>query len=222
MSLVFYVYKITFEEVPHFYLGVRKCPDGKTPETDKYKGSPCSNKIYWEVYTPKKQVFAQYEDQREAYWVEYNLIVQNWNNKYCLNRGVPGEVHSEILSRNGKRVSQIWSSMIEGDPCLKELYVENARKCLSEYHIQRLQNEEENKKFLDQCSVNGRLTGASNIGKYNERKNDPDYINVRIQNGKKRKGMIWVTNGENNAMIWPNEFDNYQSKGYRRGRTNHG
>jgi hypothetical protein len=215
---MYYVYKITFEEVPHFYIGIRKCPPLIAPQEDKYLGSPCTHRSYWKIYTPKKHIMHCYESQEEAYQVEHTLIIQNWKNKYSLNRGVAGAVHEEILSNNGKRVAQLWHNRVEEDHKLREWATENARKCLSGYHERRQENEEENERFLSQCSENGKRTGASNIGKYNERKDELEYIRVRKENGRNRKGMIWINNGSENKVVWPHMMEEYSTRGYKRGR----
>lgn len=82
-----YVYKITFEEVPHFYIGVRR---HNNPENDGYLGSPSTHKVYWEIYTPKKQIMWVFDSWDQAFKVEQNLIKSNWKSKYCLNENVRG------------------------------------------------------------------------------------------------------------------------------------
>lgn len=44
---MFYTYRIEFED-GFYYLGRRKCPEGLTPESDEYVGSPKTNSYYWE------------------------------------------------------------------------------------------------------------------------------------------------------------------------------
>lgn len=93
-----YVYKITFEEVPHFYFGVRK----GNPEGDPYLGSPKTHKNYWKVYTPKKQVFAIFASWEEACRIEKELIRQNWDSRYCLNDNYGGFLSLEALSKGNQ------------------------------------------------------------------------------------------------------------------------
>ena len=47
-----YLYKITFEEVPYYYYGVKK----EKYFNQKYWGSPITHKWCWKLYTPKKQI----------------------------------------------------------------------------------------------------------------------------------------------------------------------
>ena len=86
MKVLAYVYKITFEEVPHFYFGVRSHTD---PKNDTYLGSPKTHKNYWEIYTPKMQILYKFSSWDLAYKVEIELIKQNIQNKYCLNEALP-------------------------------------------------------------------------------------------------------------------------------------
>ena len=52
-----YTYKITFEEVPYYYYGVKK----EKKYNEEYWGSPVTNKWCWELYTPKKQILELFE-----------------------------------------------------------------------------------------------------------------------------------------------------------------
>jgi hypothetical protein len=98
-----YIYKITFQETPHFYFGVRKHPD---PKNDEYMGTPYTHKNYWEIYTPKKQVLWIYDDWEFACKVEKTIISENWQNKYCLNMNIGGIVPTDLCRLGAIRANQ--------------------------------------------------------------------------------------------------------------------
>lgn len=80
-----YTYKVTFEEVPHFYWGVHK----EKYFNDGYVGSPCTHKWMWEFYTPYLQVLEVFPNTeagwKEAVKVEKRLIMPDLHNPLCLN-----------------------------------------------------------------------------------------------------------------------------------------
>jgi hypothetical protein len=47
-----YTYKITFEEIPHWYWGVHK----EKNYGEEYLGSPVTHAWMWEFYTPRVQL----------------------------------------------------------------------------------------------------------------------------------------------------------------------
>jgi hypothetical protein len=80
-----YTYKITFEEIPHWYWGVHK----EKRYNDGYMGSPVTHRWMWEFYTPKIQILEFFpctdEGWKEASEVERRLILPDLNNPLCLN-----------------------------------------------------------------------------------------------------------------------------------------
>jgi len=81
-----YVYKITFEEIMHYYYGIHK----ERRFNDGYMGSPKTHKWMWNFYTPQKQIlqFFDYTDEGycEAQQIEKRLISPVFNiDPYCLN-----------------------------------------------------------------------------------------------------------------------------------------
>jgi hypothetical protein len=80
-----YTYKVTFEEVPHWYWGVHK----ERFYLDGYLGSPVTHKWMWEFYTPNLQVLEIFpntdEGWNEAIKVEKRLIMLDLHNPLCLN-----------------------------------------------------------------------------------------------------------------------------------------
>jgi general stress protein YciG len=103
-----YIYKITFEEVPYYYYGVKK----EKRYDEEYWGSPITNKWCWELYTPKKQIlqFFEFSDEGwlEAQSIEKRLIKPFYNtDKWCLNERCGGNFSLKVLKKNGKRVGKI-------------------------------------------------------------------------------------------------------------------
>jgi hypothetical protein len=97
-----YTYKITFEEVPHWYWGVHK----EEKFNEEYWGTPVTNRRYWGWYTPKKQILEVFETTEEGWKkaneVEDRLIRPDLNNSLCLNEGIGGYVSLKVLKDNNK------------------------------------------------------------------------------------------------------------------------
>jgi hypothetical protein len=102
MELRIYTYKITFEEVPYYYYGVKK----EKYFNEEYWGSPVTNKWCWELYTPKKQILEVFEYNDggyvEAQEVEKRIISPVLNDKWCLNENVGGTFSLKICREGGK------------------------------------------------------------------------------------------------------------------------
>jgi hypothetical protein len=97
-----YTYKITFEEIPHWYWGVHK----EKSYNDGYMGSPVTHRWVWDFYTPKIQVLETFpfteEGWKEAQLVEKRLIAPDLNNPLCLNEGLGPVVSLRGKSAGGK------------------------------------------------------------------------------------------------------------------------
>lgn len=93
-----YTYKVTFEEIPHWYWGVHK--ESRFGET--YLGSPCTHKWMWGFYTPKVQILEFFEDWDTARDVETRLIRPDLNNPLCLNENCGGFRSLETAKRAGR------------------------------------------------------------------------------------------------------------------------
>jgi len=97
-----YTYKITFEEVPYYYYGVKK----EKYFNQKYFGSPITHKWCWDFYTPKKQILEifDYTDEgyHNAFEVEKRLIKPVLNDKWCLNENVGGIMSLSSAKKVGK------------------------------------------------------------------------------------------------------------------------
>jgi hypothetical protein len=106
MSLRVFTYKVTFEEVPHYYWGVHK----EVKLNDGYLGSPCTHKWMWDFYTPRLQVLEVFSYSDEGYYQarvnEDALIRYTWEDPLCLNEQVGG-CFSLASSRLGGRNSSL-------------------------------------------------------------------------------------------------------------------
>ena len=97
-----YIYKITFEEVPYYYYGVKK----EKKYDEKYWGSPVTNKWCWELYTPKKQILQLFEFTDEG-WLEAQSIEKRLikpvyqTDKWCLNESCGGYISMEAKRKSG-------------------------------------------------------------------------------------------------------------------------
>ena len=108
-----YTYKITFEEVPYYYYGVKK----EKYFNEEYWGSPYTNKWCWELYTPKKQILQVFpytdEGWLEAQKVEKRLIQPVFNtDKWCLNESCGGKTSLKVLMENGKKYGSIGGKIV--------------------------------------------------------------------------------------------------------------
>jgi len=87
-----YTYKVTFEEIPHWYWGVHK----EDAHNDGYLGSPNTHKWVWEFYTPSLQIceIFPYTDKgwENAQDVENRCISPDLNNPLCLNEHCGGNI----------------------------------------------------------------------------------------------------------------------------------
>ena len=129
-----YTYKITFEEVPYYYYGVKK----EKYYDQEYWGSPKTNKWCWELYTPKKQILEifDYTDEgwEQANKIEQRLIKPVYNNDiWCLNESCAGVCSIEIKRKTGKMTQELGIGIFAQT---KEQLQENGRKVGTKYgHI---------------------------------------------------------------------------------------
>jgi general stress protein YciG len=102
-----YTYKVTFEEIPHWYWGVHK----EKKFNDGYLGSPITHKYMWELYTPYLQILELFpyseEGWAEANRVEDRLILPDLNNPFCLNEAVGPKLSIERRKYAGRRRAQL-------------------------------------------------------------------------------------------------------------------
>ncbi len=97
-----YTYKITFEEIPHWYWGAHK----ETKFGEFYLGTPVTHRWMWEFYTPKIQVleFFPYTEEgwKKAGQIESRIIDPDLNNPLCLNENKGGVLSISACSKGGK------------------------------------------------------------------------------------------------------------------------
>ena len=99
-----YLYKITFEEVPYYYYGIKK----EKYFNQEYWGSPKTNKWCWELYTPKKQILEIFDFSDEG-WIEAQevekRVIKPFHNvdKWCLNENCGGKISLKVLRETGKK-----------------------------------------------------------------------------------------------------------------------
>jgi hypothetical protein len=97
-----FTYKVTFEEVPHWYWGVHK----EKHFNDGYMGSPHTHRWMWDFYTPKLTILEIFPNTEEgwadAQKVEKRLIRPDLNNPLCLNEGCGSFLSLATLAQNGK------------------------------------------------------------------------------------------------------------------------
>lgn len=102
MQLRIYTYKITFDEIPHWYWGVHK----ERKLNDGYMGSPKTHSWMWSFYTPKMQILQlfPYSDDgwNLACAVEARLIKPDLNNPLCLNERYATNLSAEARYRGSK------------------------------------------------------------------------------------------------------------------------
>jgi hypothetical protein len=98
-----YVYKITFDEVDHYYYGSHK----EKRFNEYYMGSPVTHKVFWKLYTPKKEYieFFEFSDEgyAEARIFEDSLIAPVLNEELCLNEHVGGFISLDSCRIGGQR-----------------------------------------------------------------------------------------------------------------------
>jgi len=101
-----YTYKVTFEEIPHWYWGVHK----EKKYNDGYLGSPVTHRWMWDFYTPRIQILEVFpfteEGWKDANLVEDRLIKPDLNNPLCLNEGCGLRVSLSISRKNGARLKE--------------------------------------------------------------------------------------------------------------------
>ena len=145
-----YTYKITFEEIPHWYWGVHK----EKRYNDGYLGSPVTHKWMWEFYTPKIQILEMFsyteEGWKEAYDIEQRLILPDLNNPLCLNESSGGYKSLEVCKRGG---------IVAG------LSNANNRKGICDPSYYKSPNKKE------QCIQNGKTAYLRKVGCHN-----PDFL----------------------------------------------
>jgi hypothetical protein len=172
-----YIYKITFEEVPHWYWGVHK----EEFYDEEYWGTPITNRRYWEWYTPKKQILQVFdvteEGWKQANLLEDRLIRPDLNNPLCLNEGIGGYVSLRVLKDNNKIIHREKNSegksinaVNAGKLAAKKVFAKKNEEGKSEHAVRRGHlggtathvKKDENGKSLHNIMVNGKVHAEKN------------------------------------------------------------
>lgn len=115
-----YLYKITFEEIPHFYWGIHL-----VREDDDYMGSSVTFSKLWKIYTPHKQIIYHFEPSTEGWDLaretEKKVIESTWNSSLSLNRNSGGsfsiQQQRDNVSRGMEKHGSNWGV---GNPEIRE------------------------------------------------------------------------------------------------------
>jgi hypothetical protein len=129
-----YVYKITFDEIPHYYYGIHK---EKTFD-EYYMGTPVTHKLFWQVCTPNKEIIRTF-DYTDTGWIEAQKFEQNLikpvfnNDPLCLNENCGGLASFKMIKENGSKGGKIGGRIIHElnlgiHGLTEEQMVKNARK----------------------------------------------------------------------------------------------
>lgn len=105
-----YIYKITFEGRPEWYWGIHK----EKKFDEYYMGSPCTNKEFWSLFNPSKEILETFDYSEEG-WKEANLreqelILPHLNDPLCLNESCGSVPSLAVRSSTMKRLNTIWWS----------------------------------------------------------------------------------------------------------------
>jgi hypothetical protein len=102
-----YTYKITFEEIPHWYWGVHK----ERKFGEEYLGSPVTHRWMWKFYTPKIQIleFFPYTSKgwKEAGKIEDRLISSDFNNPLNLNEHWGSVISLEQCRKGSQKAKEM-------------------------------------------------------------------------------------------------------------------
>lgn len=112
--------------MPHYYYGAHL----EKIFNEYYMGSPVTNKNYWELYTPQKEIIKEFpltdEGWLEALDYETKLIKPVYNtDPLCLNEHCGGRISLKVLSEAGKKAKELGVG-VHGLP--KQQRIENTRK----------------------------------------------------------------------------------------------
>ena len=168
-----YTYRVTFEEIPHWYWGIHK----EKTYNDGYLGSPVTHKWMWKFYTPKIQILELFpyseEGWSEAIDVERRLIVPDLNNPLCLNERVGAirswDVQKKACKRGGETVKRDKKGLYGRTP--EQLLLDN-RKGAAVTNSQKWMS-----------TVDGFVSTSGNVAQHNRRNGWDPAARVKIDNG---------------------------------------
>jgi len=224
---MFTVYKIINLETNQYYIGVHKTDNPK----DSYLGSGIhitrQVKLYGRDHF-KKEILYKFDDEKEAYEKEKELISQNIDNSLCLNIG-PGGIGGATFT--GRKHSEETKLLISKRMSGKNLSVER-RKQISERLKNRPCSEETRLKISEAIKrrhIEGKYTyKTENIGKIAEglkrywdkkgRKNKPRNKKREPKSIISSKERVWVYKGDVSYHIYKDELEEYLKLNWKRGR----
>jgi hypothetical protein len=222
-----YTYKVTFEEIPHWYWGVHK----EKRYNDGYMGSPVTHKWMWEFYTPRIQILELFphtdEGWSEASEVERRLILPDLNNPLCLNERC-GKSPSRLSSqRGGWAALEVWMTKTPEERSKRSRPA--GMKALEEGRLDWMRERRDPEKLREHGRrlgtnqprevkrANGLKTGASNLRRTLERNPnhqreialqkwmDPDHPEIGHHNSgvlvRKQKALGYPHGKENRVRI---------------------
>jgi len=176
-----YTYKVTFEEIPHWYWGVHK----EEKRGESYLGSPKTNAWLWKFYTPKLQILELFpytkEGWQEANRVENRLILPDLNNPLCLNEACAGTISLEACSKGGK-VGGV-SCHIEKNEEGKSTHAVKMGKSTFDKKVGIFAATQEEKSAW--CHISGKAGGISSTARGNFDPDSPNYVKTptSLRNG---------------------------------------
>ena len=205
-----YVYLITFVDQPYWYWGWHK----EKKFDEYYMGSPVTNKKYWKLYEPIKEIVQVFDYSEEgetlARSFESQLIKPDLNNPFCLNEHCGGMVSSKVLSEAVRRKWQ--------DPDYKrrvsETVSEGMRAKWQDQDYKMRVSEGRRAKWQDQdykqASIE-RLRSLARTGRQaalspsSRKKRSETFREIKHQKGERNSqhGTMWITDGtrEGNRKI---------------------
>jgi hypothetical protein len=187
-----YLYKITFEDVPYYYYGIKK----EKYFNQEYWGSPVTNKWCWELYTPKKQIlqFFDYTDDGyiEAQKLEKRIITPVLNNKWCLNENVGGIFSLNCHKKNiGKKRNSETKRKIS-DALLG--------RTLSETHKKNISIAKSHPSQIEISRKNAKKRKGKPLNKEHKEKLSQSGLGKNKGSLNGNYGKKWYTNGIKNIM----------------------
>lgn len=211
-----YVYLITFVDQPYWYWGVHK----EKKFDEYYMGSPVTNKKYWELYEPIKEIVQVFEYSEEgetlARSFESQLIKPDLNNPFCLNEHCGGMVSSKVLS---EALRKKWE---DPEYWVKMCKISKARWQNPEYKekmsrsVSRAMKDPEYKEKISKVRKERWKDGEYRSKVVNSQKEA--FARKEHQKGERNSqhGTMWITDGEENRKV--NKAEDIPV-GFRKGRT---
>ena len=156
-------------------------------------GSPVTNKNYWELYTPQKELIKEFpltdEGWLEALDYETKLIKPVYNtDPLCLNEHCGGRISLNVLREIGRRCYEL---SLGAHALSKEERIENGKKGTQKqkelgvglYALTKEERSEISKKANSQvweCTVTGHRSNAGGLSTYQKKRGIDTKNRIRI------------------------------------------